>query len=51
MIFVSRARIRWYSSSEAELRAILRTLLNSFSLLCLLPSAIFAGIETAALKI
>jgi hypothetical protein len=51
MIFVSRARIRWYSSSEAELSAILRNLLNSFSLLCLLPSAIFAGIETAALKI
>src|SRR6476469_8391838 len=51
MILASLAKIRWDSSSELELTAMPRNLANSFSLVFRLPSAMLAGIESAALKI
>jgi len=43
--------MKWDSSSELELTAMPRNLANSFSLVFRRPSAMFAGIESAALKI
>lgn len=51
MTFASRAKMRWDSSSELEPTAIPRNLANSLSLVFLLPSAIFAGMDNAARKI
>ena len=45
---MSRARIRWYSSSQPELSAIRRNRANSLSLSWRLPSTMFAGMDIAA---
>lgn len=48
MASISRATIRWYSSSHPELSAILRKRANCFSLSWRRPSTIFVGIDMAA---